>query len=49
MSKMDDLEKRLINEPIMKNPYVGLNWYQWRIGGFGIPTGAMLLRSLLKK
>ena len=68
MSKMDDLEKRLINEPkksqtdhvllnffmglillaagifiIMKNTYVGLSWYQWRIGGFGMPTGAILL------
>jgi hypothetical protein len=72
MSKMDDLEKRLINEPkksgtdhvllhffmgiillaaglfmIMKNTYVGLNWYQWRIGGFGIPTGAMILPLLV--
>lgn len=68
MSRMDDLEKRLIDEPkksktdhvllhffmglillaagifmIMKNTYVGLNWYQWRVGGFGIPTGAILL------
>lgn len=72
MSRMDDLEKKLINEPkksgtdhvllhffmgmillaaglfmIMKNTYVGLSWYQWRIGGFGIPTGAIVLPLLI--
>lgn len=72
MSKMDDLEKRLINEPkksgtdhvllhfflgiillaagifmITKNTYVGMNWYQWRFGGLGIPTGAVILPLLV--
>lgn len=72
MSKMDELEKRLISEPkesgtdhtllyfflgiillgagifmITKNTYVGVIWYQWRIGGFGIPTGAIILPLLI--